>query len=120
MTTVAILPVPTEKGGIAYQGVAGEKRSQGNTIGEALDALTAQLPEPQDSLVVVVQSLRPDRFFNAEQQRRLGELMSAWREARDGGTTLIPAEQAELDGLIEAELNGSAGRAAALMGGIGK
>ena len=41
MTTVAILPVPTGKGGIAYQGVAGEKRSQGNTIGEVLDALTA-------------------------------------------------------------------------------
>ena len=120
MTTVAILPVPTEKGGIIYQGVAGEKRAQGNTIGEALDALTAQLPEAQDSLVVVVQSLRPDRFFNAQQQRRLGELMDAWRSARDMGATLLPTEQAELDGLIEAELNGSAGRAAALAGGLGR
>ena len=120
MTTVAILPVPTEKGGIAYQGVAGEKRSQGNTIGEALDALTVQLPETYDSLVVVVQSLRPDRFFDAEQQRRLGELMNAWREARDRGTTLSPTKQAELDGLIEAELKGSASRAAALAHGLGK
>lgn len=120
MTTVAILPVPTEKGGIAYQGVAGETRSQGNTVGEALDALTAQLPEVQDSLLVVVQSLRPDRFFDATQQRRLGELMDAWRKARDTGGALPSAEQAELDALIEAELNGAAGRAAALVGEVGQ
>ncbi len=118
MTTVAILPVPTEKGGIAYQGVAGEKRSQGNTVGEALDALTAQFPDAQEGLLVVVQSLHPDRFFDAQQQRRLGELMDAWRKARDAGTALPLDEQAELDALIEAELNGAAGRAAALVGGF--
>ena len=59
MTTVAVLPVPSEKGGIAYRGVAGDKWSQGSTVEEAVDALTAQLPEAQGSLVVVVQSLAP-------------------------------------------------------------
>ena len=62
MTKVAIFPVPGEKGGLSYQGVSGDKRSEGNTIGEAIDALTTQLPD-QDGLVVLVQSLRPDRFL---------------------------------------------------------
>lgn len=75
MTTVAILPVPTEKGGISYRGLAGDKRSQGRTAGEALDALTAQLPDDETGLLAVVQNLRPDRFFDAVQQRRLGELI---------------------------------------------
>lgn len=117
MTTIAILPVVTGDGSVTYCGAAGGKRSEGSTIGEALDALAAQLPEPQGHLLVIVQSLRPDRFFDAQQQRRLGELMDVWRKARDRGTTLAPTEQAELDGLIEAELSGSAGRAAALMDG---
>jgi len=71
---VAILPLPTESGGIAYYGVAGEKRSWGSTAGKALDALTAQLPDAQDYLLVVVRSSRPDRFFGASR-----------RQVREGG-----------------------------------
>ena len=55
-----------------------------------------------------------DAFFTAEQQERLQQLMSRWREARDSGNALPPEEQAELDGLVEAELRASAARAAAL------
>jgi hypothetical protein len=113
MTTVAILPVPTDKG-ISYQGTAGEKHSVGSTIGEAIDALTKQLPDAHAGLLVVVQSLRPDQFFDAIQQQRLGELMTAWRQSRDLGAALPAAEQAELDQLIEAELYASASRAAML------
>ena len=58
--------------------------------------------------------LRPDRFFDANQQRRLGELMTSWRQARDLGSALSSTEQAELDQLIEAELYASANRAAML------
>ena len=83
MTTVAILPVPTEKGGLSYRGVAGDKWSQGSTPGEALDALATQLGDDGTNLFVVVQSLRPDRFFNADQQQRLSELMEQWRTAQD-------------------------------------
>ena len=61
-----------------------------------------------------VQGRCPDRVFGAEQQRRLAELMDLWRMARDRGTGLPAAEQAELDALIEAELNAAADRAAAL------
>ncbi len=113
MTTVAILPVTTDKG-ITYQGTAGDKHSLGRTLGEALDALTPQLPDADAGLLVVVQSLSPDRFFDAAQQQRLGELMDAWRQARDLGSALPDPQQAELDQLIEAELYASASRAAML------
>jgi len=77
MTKAVIMPVPTEKGGISYQGVAGAARSQGRTMGEALDALATQLPSDDTGMLVVVQSLRPDRFFSAIQQRIL-----LWRRVR--------------------------------------
>lgn len=120
MTTIAVLPVPSEKGGIAYRGVAGDKWSQGSTVEEAVNALAAQLPGDGTDLFVVVQSLRPDRFFNAVQQRRLGELMAAMHQARDAGATLPADEQAELEALIEAELHGSAQRAAMLADEAGR
>ena len=114
MTKVAILPIPTEKGDLSYRAVAGERQSRGRTAGEALDALTAQLSKDEASTLVIVQSLRPDRFFNAAQKQRLAELMERWRIARDKGKTLPTDQQAELDVLIEAELSASADRAAAL------
>lgn len=120
MTTVAILPVPTEKGGIAYRGVAGDKWSQGSTVEEAVDALAAQLPGDRADLFVVVQSLRPDRFFDAVQQRRLGELMAAMHLARDAGAALPADEQEELEALIEAELLASGERAAMLADKAGR
>lgn len=120
MTAATILPVPTEKGGILYRGVAGDKYSEGSTVGEALDALKAQLPEDEPSVVVVVQSLRPDQFFDAAQQRRLAELMGDKSAALHQGKPLGPQEQTELDALIEAELSASANRAAILAEKIGR
>ncbi len=114
MTKVAILPIPTEKGGLAFQGVAGNMRSQGSTAGEALDALTTQFSDTGESLLVVVQSLRPDRFFDVAQQQRLSELMGRWQSARDVGAFLPLNEQTELETLVETELRASADRAAAL------
>ena len=114
MTKVAILPIPTEKGDLSYRAIAGEMQSQGRTAGEALDALTAQLSEDENSMLVIVQRLRPDRFFNEAQQQRLSELMARWRTARDKGETLPTDQQAELDLLVGAELCASTDRAAAL------
>ena len=87
----------------------------GNTAGQALDALAAQLPEAEVGTLVIVQNMRPDRFFDVDQQRRLTELMARWRAARDAGTPLPPAEQAELDALVEEEVRASAKRTAALL-----
>lgn len=61
-----------------------------------------------------MRAFRPNQFFDANQLRRLGELMASWRQARDLGTVLPADEQTELDLLIEAELYASASRAAAL------
>ena len=120
MTKVAILPIPTEQGALFYRAIAGEKHAQGKTAGEALDALTAQLSADEASTLVVVQSLRPDRFFTAAQQERLAALMDRWRTARDQGATLPADEQTELEALMAAELHASAARAAALADALGQ
>ncbi len=115
MTKVAILPVPTGKGGISYRALAGDKRSQGKTAGEALDALTLQLSDDKASTLIIVQSQRPDCFFDAAQQQRLAELMERWRLARDRGEILSVEEQSELEALVKTELRASADRTDALV-----
>jgi hypothetical protein len=60
-------------------------------------------------------ALMGDEFFSTEQQRRLQELMSRWRAAREANEELSPAQQAELEALVDAELAGATLRAAALV-----
>ena len=120
MTKVAILPVSTEQGDLSYHAIAGEKHAQGKTAGEALDALTTQLPADETSTLIIVQSLRPDRFFTAAQQERLTALMERWRTRRDQGATLPADEHTELETLIAAELQASAARAAGLADALGR
>jgi hypothetical protein len=120
MTKVAILPERTDKGNITYRAIAGERQTVGRTAGEALDALTSLLPENETGTMVVVQHLHPDRFFTAEQQERLKELMERWRAARDSGASLSPDEQAELDALVDAEVRAATQRAAALLKDLGQ
>jgi len=64
--------------------------------------------------LIIVQSLRSDRLFNAEQQKRLAALMERWRVARDRGETLPVTEQSELETLVQAELRAAGDRAAVL------
>lgn len=115
MTRIAIVPEPAEKGRVVYRAISGERQSCGKTAGEALDALTAQLPAEETGTLVVVQSQRPDRFFSLEQQRRLATLMQRWREARDNGDAFSAEEHAELNALVEAEVVAAGRRAAALL-----
>ena len=115
MTTVAILPISDPNGEKAYRAIAGDKCSVGKTAGQALDALTAQLDEIEFSALLVIQSFRPDSFFSAEQQERLSELMHLWRSARNQGQELLPEQQAELDNLVEIELQAATARTSALM-----
>ena len=115
MTAVSILPENPGANGTIYRAIAGVAQSTGRTPGEALDALTSQLGAEAAGTLVVVQQLRPDRFFTAAQQQRLEELMARWRAARDAQSALPPEEQAELDALVEAELQAAGQRAAALV-----
>ncbi len=111
MTKISILPAAADGELGGYRGVAGDRQSLGRTPGEALDALTGQLTDDETSTLVVVQSMRADRFFGAAQQERLAELMARRRAARDSGACLPAAEQAELDRLAEAELRAATERA---------
>jgi hypothetical protein len=114
MTTIAIVPEYIGNG-TTWRALAGEKESTGKTAGEALDALTTQLSEDEISTLVIVQRLRPDRFFTAEQRQRLGTLMERWRAKRDGKDIMPAAERAELEVLVEAELEGATRRAEAVL-----
>ena len=59
----------------------------------------------------LTQNKGPDRFFSAQQQRRLEELMQRWRTVRDAGKPFSASEQAELNALVEAEVQASGVRA---------
>lgn len=115
MTQVSILPIQTHEGHITYHAIAGNKQSFGQTAGQALDAITAQLEDEEAGTLVIVQNHRPDRFFTASQIKRLSELMQRWRDARNQNQELPAAEQAELEALVDAELQATAQRAAALL-----
>ncbi len=110
MTTIAILP-EGQGSPPRYRAVAGESQ----TVGEALDALTAQLDEEERGTLMVVQSFRPDRFFTATQRQRLEELWGRRHAARAAGAPLAAEEQAELEALVEAEVRASAGRSCPLL-----
>ncbi|MGI8788546.1 MAG: hypothetical protein ACR2HG_12385 [Pyrinomonadaceae bacterium] len=117
MTTVVVLP--NNRNGKTFRAISGGKESFGETVGEALDAMTEELELKGRNAVIYVQDFRPDEFFNEAQQLRLSELMRKWRAARDAGKMLSGDEQAELEKLIETELEGSARRAEKLANELG-
>jgi hypothetical protein len=112
MTTVTILPDNPGSPDTRFRAVAGAAQSEGQTAGEALDALTQQLGGAGDGMLVVVRAVQPDEFFTAAQQAELGQLMTAWRQARDHGDSLSPEHQARLEQLVEAELVAASRRSA--------
>jgi hypothetical protein len=84
--------------------------SVGRTAGAALDALSEQIGGTHGGTLVVLQNLRGDEFFTVAEQQRIEELLTKWRLARDSGHTLPTDEQAELEALVNRELEGSAQR----------
>ena len=117
---VAIFPEPTTYGEVEYRAIAGGRQAIAKTAGAALDAVAAQLPADAAGTLIIVQNHFPDPFFTARQQERLAELMARWRASRDAGSSLPPAEQAELDALVEAEVRASGERAAILLDDLAK
>jgi hypothetical protein len=118
--TVSILPVPGSDGQLSFHAVSGGKSSLGRTRGEALDAISTQLADEQDSTLVVVQSFRPDRYFSADQQRRLTELLDITSVASQQDKDLSDSERTELNALVELELRAAGQRAAALADELGR
>ena len=118
MTTITILPENPETATPSYRALAGDRETSGKTVGEALDAMTRELENPDAVTLVVLQQYKPDPFFSAQQQERLAELMARWRTCRAAGTTLPAEEQSELNALVEAETRAATARAAALANGL--
>lgn len=120
MTKIAILWIPSAKGHPSYRAVAGRNQSQGKTAGEALDALTRQLPSDESGIMVIVQTFRPDRYFSRAQQDRLQQLMEELQSALEQGKDLLPSERTELEALVNEELRASAQRASELADELGR
>jgi hypothetical protein len=107
MQTIAILPESTP-GKLSYRAICGSHQAIGLTPGQALDQLEVQLTqEPEQQIgetLVILQRFRPDDLFTAQQQARLRELMDRHHCAINQGQPLDPDLQAELEQLVEAEL----------------
>jgi hypothetical protein len=81
----------------------------------SLYSCAPQLPAVNvEQVSTVIQTCGPDRFFTRQQQQRLEELMNCWRLARTHGQKLSSPDEVELHALVEAEVEASRKRAAAL------
>jgi hypothetical protein len=118
MTTITIVAETPGSATTNYRALAGRLQSVGQTPGQALDALAAQLGDTDNGTLIVVQQGGPDCFFTAQQQQRLADLMARWQTARDTGTPLPGTEQAELEALVDAEVRAAGQRATALAKGL--
>ena len=110
MTTVAILPdLPDSAAETGFMAVLGKRQAKGKTAGAALDAISAQFTDDQSASLVLVQSMKPDRFSGAAHQERLQQLMQAWKLAPEQP---VPAE---LLAVLDEELKATIERSKALM-----
>jgi hypothetical protein len=117
MQTIAILPEPTADS-LSYRATCGQHQATGQTPGQALDILEAELATTStDSgeTLVILQRFRPDDLFTAVQQQRLRELMGQFQAAIAQGTQLAPTVQSELNTLVEAELEANIQRSQRLL-----
>jgi hypothetical protein len=119
MTKIDLVQGAVSGDEMAFHAITAHHQAMGRTPGQALDALTAQLPAEEIDTLIIVRSLHPDRFFTETQRQRLEQLMAFWRSARDAGTALPADEQSELESLIDAEVRAAAQRAAALSHELG-
>ena len=108
--------VVVNQNGKTFSAISGKNKSFGKTVGEAIDALTKQIPD-EPNPVIYIQDFQPDEFFTAQQQTRLAELM---QKLRDTELELSVEEKSELENLINVELDGSAKRAAKIAEKLGK
>jgi pyruvate kinase len=117
MQTIAILPEPTADS-LSYRATCGQHQATGQTPGQALDTLEAELATTStDSgeTLVILQRFRPDDLFTAAQQQLLRKLMDKFQAAITQGTQLAPTVQSELDTLVEAELEANIQRSQRLL-----
>jgi len=96
MTAIAIRTEEKETGEHRFRAIAGNRQSIGRTMGEALDALTAEWGDSIHETVVLIQRFQPDEYFTQAQYDRMQALLAR-------RTALTPKERAELEALLDAE-----------------
>jgi len=105
MTSIAIRTDQKETGERQFRAIAGDRQSLGRTMGEALDALTAEWGDNIQETVVLIQRFQPDQYFTQAQHDRMQALLSR-------RSTLTPEERIELEALIDAEVDATVARTA--------
>jgi regulator of protease activity HflC (stomatin/prohibitin superfamily) len=108
MSPIAIRPENKEAGELRFRAVAGNRQSVGRTMGEALDALTADWGDDIKETAVLIQRFEPDPYFTEAQYSRMQELLA--RRA-----LLTAEERTELEALIDAELEATIARTDSLV-----
>jgi hypothetical protein len=116
MQTIAILP-ELSSDPPTYRAICGDHQVTGQTPGQALDRLEAELtPEPDTGeTLVILQHFRPDDLFTAAQKQRLRELMDQFQVAIAQGSHLDLTLQTELESLVAAELEANIQRSQRLL-----
>ena len=71
MTSIAIHTEESERGEPRFRAIAGNRQSVGRTMGEALDALTADWASEIQEAAVLIQRFQPDSYFTAGQYDRM-------------------------------------------------
>jgi hypothetical protein len=103
MSTISIQAEHSRGPNRRYRAIAGGRQYFGSTMGQALDALTADWGDSVRETAIIIQRFEPDEFFTEAQQLRKSELMA--RRAK-----LSPAERAELEAILDAELDATVAR----------
>jgi hypothetical protein len=103
LSTISIQPENSRAPKHRYRAVAGGRQYFGATMGQALDALTADWGDSVRETAILIQRFEPDAFFTEEQQFRKEELVA--RRAK-----LSSAERAELEVLLDDELDATVAR----------
>ena len=111
MTTVSIRKEEQGANRSRYRATAGTRHCAGRTAGEALDALLATEGKVADSSTILIQRFVPDAHFTQAQYDRMQSLLA--RRA-----SLTSDESAELDDLIDTELDATVSRTDALLAHI--
>jgi predicted Zn-dependent protease with MMP-like domain len=103
MTSIAIRTDQKETGERWFRAIAGDRQSIGRTMGEALDALTAEWGDNIQETIVLIQRFQPDQYFTQAQYDRMQALLAR-------RPVLTPEERAELEDLIDAEVDATVAR----------
>ena len=103
MSSIVIRTDQKETGERRFRAIAGHRQSLGRTMGEALDALTAEWGDSIQETVVLIQRFQPDQYFTQAQYDRMQALL-------DRRSALTPEERRELEALIDAEVDATVAR----------